>query len=69
MGCTAPYQLAPQAALVVVLIKYQVCHTEGALEFQQVSIKSVYKKFFNKDLINYPLFTFKDQLHYSKLLS
>ena len=30
-------------------------------------IKDVYKKFFNKELKNYPLFEFKDQLHYNKL--
>ena len=33
----------------------------------EIYCKSVYKKFYNKELINYPLFTFRDQLHYSKL--
>ena len=30
-------------------------------------IKDVYRKFFNKELVNYPLFEFKDQLHYNTL--
>ncbi len=30
-------------------------------------IKDVYYKFYNKDLENFPLFTFKDQFHYSQL--
>lgn len=30
-------------------------------------IKDVYRRFFKKELINYPLFEFKDQLHYNKL--
>jgi len=30
-------------------------------------IKSVYKTFFNKEIENFPLFTFSDQLHYSTL--
>ncbi len=30
-------------------------------------IKDIYKKFFNKELENFPLFTFKDQFHYSQL--
>lgn len=30
-------------------------------------IKDVYKKFFNKELINFPLYTFKDQIKYSNL--
>lgn len=30
-------------------------------------IKDVYRCFYKKDLVNYPLFEFKDQLHYNKL--
>ncbi len=30
-------------------------------------IKDIYKRFFNKELENYPLFTFQDQFHYSQL--
>jgi hypothetical protein len=30
-------------------------------------IKDIYKKFFNKELENFPLFTFKDQFNYSQL--
>ena len=30
-------------------------------------IKDVYRKFFKKELVNYPLFDFKDQLHYNTL--
>ncbi len=30
-------------------------------------IKDVYRNFFKKDLVNYPLFDFKDQLHYNTL--
>ena len=30
-------------------------------------IKDVYRRFFKKELVNYPLFEFKDQLHYNTL--
>lgn len=30
-------------------------------------IKDVYKRFYKKELVNFPLFEFKDQLHYNKL--
>jgi hypothetical protein len=30
-------------------------------------IKDIYKRFYNKELINYPLFDFTDQIHYNKL--